>query len=77
MVGRGLRDDRRVGQGVDQQDTRRNGVSVPWVLEDGGEEDGGLGGSNGGDKSRVMIPKGQGRTRLGGGWVMVDPSLGG
>jgi len=24
-----------------------------------------------------MIPKGQGGTRLGGGWVMVDPSLGG
>jgi len=58
MVGRGLWDNGGVGQWVDQQDTRRNGISVPRVLEDGGEEDGGLGGGDSGDISRIVIPKG-------------------
>ena len=61
VVSGGLRDDGGVGQWVDQQDTRRNGVGVPRVLEDRGEEDGRLGGGDSGNKSGVMIPKGRGR----------------
>ena len=76
MVSGGLRDDGGVGQWVDQQDAGRNGVGIPRVLEDGGEEDGRLGG-DGGDKSGIVIPKGRGGARLGGRRVMMDPSLGG
>jgi len=46
VVGGGLRDDGGVSHWVDQQDAGRNGVGVPRVLEDGGEEDGGLGGGD-------------------------------
>ena len=46
VVSRGLWDDRRVSQWVDQQDAGRNGGRVPQVLEDGGEEDGRLGGGD-------------------------------
>jgi len=77
VVSGGLWDDRGVSQWVDQQDARRNGVSVSWVLEDGGEKDGGLGGGDSDDKSGVVIPKRQGRTQLGRQWVMVGPSLSG
>jgi len=100
-------DDRGVSQWVDQQDARRNGVSVPRITEDGGKEDGRLGGGdiwswtsgreegevgvdelswefgacgsavNSGDEGGVVIPKGRGRARLGRGWVVMDPSLGG
>ena len=77
VVGRGLWDNRGVSQWVDQQDTGRNGISVPQVLEDGGEEDRGLGGGDSGDISGIVIPKGQGGAGLEGRRVVVDPSLGG
>ena len=57
VISGGLWDDRGVGQWVDQQDAGRDGISVPQVLEDGGEDDGGLGG-DGGNKDGVVIPKG-------------------
>ena len=102
VIGGGLWDNGRVGQWVDQQDTGRNGGRVPWVLEDGGEEDGRLGDGDvgswaggcqerkvgmdkfprefgavgdGGDKGRIVIPKGQGGTGLGGRRVIMGPSL--
>ena len=61
MVSGGLWDDGGVGQWVDQQDTRRNGSGVSWILEDGGEEDRRLGGSDSGDKYGVVIINGRGR----------------
>jgi len=80
VISRGLWNDGGVSQWVDQQDTGRNRGSVPWVLEDRGEKDGRLGGRttvNGGDKSGVVIPKGQGGAGLGGRWIIMGPSLGG
>jgi len=58
VIGGGLWDDRGVSQWVDQQDAGRNGVGVPWVPEDRGEEAGGLGGGDGGNESGIKIPKG-------------------
>jgi len=66
VVGGRLWDDGGVSQWVDQQDAGQNGVSVSQVLEDGGEDDGGLQGGDSGDEGRIIIPKGQGGTRLGG-----------
>ena len=77
MVSGGPRDDGRVGQWVDQQDAGQNGVGVPRVTEDGGKEDGGLGGSDGGDEGGIVIPKRRGGAWLGGRRIMVSPSLGG
>jgi len=58
VVSGGLWDDGGVGQWVDQEDARKNGIGVPWVLENGREDDRGLRGSNGGDEGRIVIPKG-------------------
>ena len=77
VVGGGLWDDRGVGQWVDQQDTRRNGIGIPWVLEDRRKEDGGLGGSDGSEEGGIVIPNGQGGAWLGGRRVVMSPSLGG
>jgi len=77
VVSGGLWDDRGVSQWVDQQDARRNGIGVSWVLEDGGEKDGRLGGGDGDNKSGVVIPKRRGGTQLGRQWVMVGPNLSG
>jgi len=66
VVSGGLRDNGGVGQWVDQQDTGRNGIGIPWVLEDGQEDDRGLQGGGDSNEGRIMIPNGQGGTGLGG-----------
>jgi len=71
VVSGGLWDDGGVGQWVDQQDAGRNGVGVPRVTEDGGEEDGGLGGSDGGDEGGIVILNGRG----GATWGRVVPGV--
>jgi len=58
VISGGLWDDGGVSQWVDQQDAGQNGIGVPWVLEDGGEEDGGLWSSDGSNESGIVIPKG-------------------
>jgi len=77
VVSGGLWDNGGVGQWVDQQDTRRNGIGIPWVLEDRRKEDGGLGGSDGSEEGGIVIPNGQGGAWLGGRRVVMSPSLGG